>query len=295
MSYRLVKNLFGTNHKDVICDIDIPYEIYDFCFIPEFGYLLALRDNHCISYVNLEGKLTVSWMGDLNQQEYKEGKGRFARLSYPSSICYSPHTKKGFVIEDGGASIRSLNLDTVYISPLLGRAVLVNLRNNLAKVNILEAKTSCCADDHQQVFWTIDRTHKCYKFKQGEVNVILGTGRPNYSISSNVNLSALNNPKGIVVTSNKICIVDAGNHCIRALSKNKIDLIEGTPLDKNIVNSPSCLKYTKGLFYYLDKSEVKYFSLSGSDRGIIYQGEHLVAIDVDGRDLLILERDNAKT
>jgi len=293
MSYRLVKSLFGTSNKNVICKVDLPYDVNDFCFIPNFGYLLALRDNHCISRIDTDGKLTISWLGELNKEGYEDGNSHFARLSYPSSICFSLQSKKAFVIESGGASVRSFDIDTAYITSLLGTPVISRLEKGVSKLPLKDINTFCCVDQRQQIFWTIDKTNKCYKFYQGDVTNILGNGKATYSVSSDVSKSSLNKPSGIAMIGDNIYVADTENHCIRELSKKAIRLFYGTPMEVNLVNTPSYLKYVNGLFYFLDGLDVKYYSLSGLGNGILYTGNNIVAIDTDGKDLLILEREDA--
>jgi hypothetical protein len=296
ISYRLVKNSLGTNQRDILANIDLPEDISDFCFIPDFGYLFVLKNNHCISFLDLEGNFTKEWLGGFGENGYKDGSNKYARLNYPSSICYSEESKKAYLIEEGGASLRSIDLSLVYIRYLLGRDVISKLRQYISKFSLDGIYTSCCTSKFNTVYWTSDKLNRCFKFKQGEVQVILGDGRCGYSVSSDICSSRLYNPSGIFVSGKFVYVADKGNHCIRELTEGengRLRLFKGTPVETNIIDAPTHLKSYKGLFYCLDNNKVKYFSSSGNEDGVVYEGDNVVGIELQGRNLLILEKEDA--
>jgi len=294
MSYRIVKRIFGSNKQETVCDVDISHDILDFCFIPEFGYLFVLRNEHCISHLDINGNLSISWLGECGESGRRDGTGRYARMNYPSSICYMPDIKRAYVIEGGGINLRYIELDAPYLNSLLGIAVTNSLRKYVSKVSIEDVDTFCCANKYGQVFWTSDKLHRCFKYYNGDVKVVVGNGRCGYASSSNLLYSRLNHPSGVAIVGNKIYIADKGNHCIREVSKKGLTLFEGCPLDKETMN-PSYLKSHKNIFYILDGNDVRYFSPSGPSRGIIHSADNIEGIGLHERDLLILERVNAKT
>jgi len=300
MLYRIVKKIFGANESDVINEVEIPSNIHDFCFIPDLGYLFALKDNHCISLLDLEGNFTLSWLGMFNEKGCRDGTKHHARLSYPSSVCYLPQTKRAYVVEDGGANIRIIDVNTVYISKLLGKSIVDKMEKKFAKIKISEINTCCCVNKYAEVYWVVDKANYCYKYKQGNVKIILGNRRASYSVSSDISWSSLNGPSGLALANDAVYIADTGNHCIRELTKTSLSLFEGTPIETELVNSPSCLKHCKGMFYFLDGNQVKYYAPSGPSRGVLYENknenenENLTAIDVIDRNLLILEGGHAK-
>lgn len=295
MSYRIVKNLFGTSKKDTVCEIDIPYKIHDMCFIPKFGFLLALRNNHCISHVDLKGNLTTAWLGDIDKEGYKNCTGSYARLSYPSSICYSSKNNQCFVIERRGASVRVIDLNPAYIATLLGKSDIGRIEKKVSSHSALEVNTCCSSGAYMELYWSISKLNMCYRYCKGKVDVFVGSGKPGYSVCSKIGSSMINNPHGIVCINKDLYISDTDNHCIRKVSKDGISLFEGTPVEKEIVDAPTCLRHHKGVFYFLDGNDVKYYSPSGPSRGVIYSSENntIKSIELDGRDLLILEKTDA--
>jgi len=293
MSYRIVKNLFGTSTREVVSIVDIPYTISDFCFIPEFGYLLALRDNHCIAHVDINGGLTLPWVGALDEPGQEDGSREYARLSYPSSLSYVPKFRKVFVIEGGGAILRAIELDSGYIHNVIGSATINRLKKMTAKLSVADINTACYANNLQEVYWCSDRLNRCFRFRQGDVDCILGNGKQGYSVSSDFRKSTLYYPSGITVVSNAVYVSDKGNHCIRELTTKRLRLFEGTPIEKDIVDAPSKLKTYKGVFYYVDGDSIKHFSPNGPSRGSVYEGNGIVSLDMQGNNLLILEKEDA--
>lgn len=295
MSYQVIKRKFGTNKQEVLWEINVSGDISDFCFIPDFGCLLVFKDKHSIAHVDMEGNIDLSWIGTYGEQGNKDGTGRHARLSYPSSICYQSNLKKVFVVEDGGTNIRYIDIKSPYLSSLLGKAVIESLTRYTLHVDIPSINTFCCVNKYGQLFWTADKLHRCFKYYKGSANVVVGTGRCGYSTSSDVIHSKLNHPSGITMVGNKVYIADKGNHCIREISKGGICIFEGTPLNTNDMSNPSFLKNYKNIFYILDDNGVRYFSPSGPSKGVIHSGDKVEGVALDGKDLLILEETNAKT
>ena len=137
MLYSLNKISFGTSKKDVVFDVDLPYDVYDFCYLQDFGFLFVLRDNHCISRIDLKGNLTVEWIGSVDQRGFKEGSGKYACLDFPSSICYHKQSGNCFVIERGGSSIRSVEVEDRYVYTLLGTSVMKKLSTPLFPIFVI--------------------------------------------------------------------------------------------------------------------------------------------------------------
>ena len=292
MSYRLNTISFGTGKKSSIFDIDIPYDVYDFCYIKDFGYLFVLRDNHCVSRMEYNGKLTLDWIGSVNKVGLKDGIGNRALLDHPSSICFLPSKRQCFLIEKGGASVRCVNTDDGCIYQLLGSAVKTELATRMDKFNISKFRTASCVDRYGKIYWSVDEINQCYQYNNGEAGCFLVNGVYAYSVASKINRSYISKPSGIACVKDVIYIADTGNYCIREITKNVIRLVTGNPTE-NILN-PLMLKYAKGLLYFIDGHSVKYTSVSGDNIGTIYESHNIVSIDIDeNKSLMVLEKTNA--
>lgn len=296
MKYRIVRNHIGTIKKDIICEFDIPCNINDICFIPKFGFLLVLRDNHCVSHVDLNGKIELSWLGHMDEEGYKNCTGQFSRLSYPSSISYDSIRNHCFLVERGGASIRLVELNPPYITNLMSNQSIMGFESKELMDSVEGINTSCVCGSYLELYFVIDRLNACYKYSKGIIKKIAGSGERGYSIGSDLKSCMFNNPRGIefIGESKNIYILDSGNKCIRMINGNKISLIKGSPISDEFIKNPLCLKHNKGILYYIDDNCVKYYSSSESGNSVLYNGNenNIRFIEVDNKDLIVMENIN---
>jgi len=294
MSYQLIKNKFGTSNKEVISDINIQENIHDFCYIADFGYIFVLRDNHCLAHLNKEGSFVFPWIGDINKDGKRDGKGKHVRLSYPSSIAYCKGLNKCFLVERGGCGLRDINLNNNYVSSPIGTSSVKKMEALISKFDPSEIKTTACVNSMAQVYWTIDVINKGFFFNQGDVRFWIGSGKQGYSVCSRVKYFSFNRPEGLAISKNRIYLADTGNHCIREIMKDKIRLVAGDPEGKGFIKKPSCLQIRSDRLYFIDGDEVKYYSVSNGSGGVLYSSKNIISIAVDEHEnLLILEKNNA--
>jgi len=290
MPYRLNKLSFGTSKVEKIFDIDTDLNITYFLHANNFGYIFLIKDSHCIGYIDNSGKLQLPWMGDIGNCGNEDGT--IPLFMFPSSICYSKD-KTLYLLESGGSQIRKIDIDSKYVCSILGSEEKNNLNKFFPKLDsICDFETSCDIDPYGNLYWSIKSLHRCLKMSSENYAIknYVGSGKPSFGNASHLDACCLFNPEGVQCINKEVYIADSGNHCIRSVVENSINVVFGHPL-KQYLSSPSQIKFCKGLLYIKDRNIIYYYSIGDKNHGKIYESENVKFIETNlQRDLLILEK-----
>lgn len=288
MSYRLCKLSLGTSVLTPIFDINTNLIISNICHVDGYGYIFLLRDHHCLGHADYKGKITIPWMGYINEEGDREGS--LPLFKYPSSICYYPDLKSCFLFSQGGTKLNAIEIASKYCSNISLSSSFLNYFSKLPLLNKID--TSCDVDKYGNLYWVVKDLHRCFKKKREDNEVVsyIGSGRSGFSISNNLNACLLSNPYGIRCRDSIIYISDGGNHCVRNISGDIVGVTYGNPLNNKILNFPSQIRFINSIMYVIDCNEIKYFSLNDKNNGIIYTSPNIVGIENNKKELLVLER-----
>jgi hypothetical protein len=288
MSYEMCKLVIGTGKIERLFEINTDLSIGGLCHIDKFGFLFLFRDNHCIGYADDNGRVTIPWMGFLDEKGDEEGTD--PHLSFPSSICYDPNLRLCFLLEYGGIRLRSIDVFHRYCGNIFFSdpfSVYFSKSNNIGSM-----ETSCDVDRYSNLYWTVRDLHRCFKkpYVNSGVENYIGNGRSGFSISNNLNVCLFSKPSGIKCIDGSVYISDSGNHCIREVKDGVINMALGNPMNENILSVPTQLKYNNGIVYILDGQDVKYLSLNDKNNGILYTSPNIVAIEASKKGIYVLEK-----
>lgn len=288
MSYRMSKLSFGTSILTSVFDIQTDFLITGLCHIDEFGFLFLFRDHHCIGYSDYKGQFIMPWMGNIDQKGNTDGT--LPLFNYPSSICYWPSLKACYLFDSGGFKLKSIEINSKYCSNISLHGAFDKYFSRAANTDLIE--TSCDINSHGDLYWVVKDLHRCFK-KKMEDNIVhnyVGNGRSGFSVSNNLGLCSFSYPSGLKCINDSIYISDEGNHCVREINNNVVKIVVGHPLNDKILFSPSQIVYGNGIIYVLDKGNIKYLSLKDQNNGLIYSSPNIVAIEINKKDLYVLER-----
>jgi len=289
MPYRMSKLSFGSSVLDPIFDINTDLEITGLCHVDKFGFLFLFRDHHCMGYSDYKGKITLPWMGVIDQKGDKEGTCPL--FDHPSSICYWPHLKTCYLLEAGGSKLKSIEMGSKYCGKINLQDSYKRYFSKIDNVELME--TACDVNAYGDLYWVVKNLHRCFK-KKMENNMVenyIGNGHAGFSISNNLSVCLLSSPSGIKCLNNMIYISDSGNRCIREVNGGIIRLVMGNPLNEKILSFPSKIVINNSIIYVLDKYDIKYLSLNDKNNGLILSFQNIVAIESGARkDIYVLER-----
>lgn len=295
MQYSLIKIPSSNGKPETIINFENKFHITEICRIDDLGIILVSKDGHCLGLLNNKNELIFPWIGHPGQSGCLKGTGIYAKLHLPSSICYSKKYKKCYIVEDGGARIRSLELSMLYVSSLFGKVDEQKMNMCFSKTKNVDSIDTYCSMETSSggmdnIYWTVDQLHKCFKYNGDKVTELIGSGKAGYSVSNNTYGCDLNYPSGIVNDENSVYISDTGNHCIRALNKSKTSVIVGSPDKNSTLVSPYCLRLARKVLYFIDNGNVISFSFNNRALKTIYSSQRLISISSGERgDIFILE------
>jgi hypothetical protein len=274
MKFELSKIKFGTNNKTLIAKLLTESAIKDICYIDNFGFVF------------IHGKL----LGHINFSGHVNNEFIISNIDRPVSLCYSKKFYSCYILEENGKSLKYFELGLNTLIPFLGCTYKGKLLELLGKTINNDIKAHGCVDDNKNIYFMYDCLNKGLKFVDSEFKHFLGNGRASYCTSSDLISCMFNKPSGIAYYNGVFFVSDTGNHCIRKIDKNKIDIIVGTPHSQSILNSPTKINIKNKLGYFLDQDKIYYFTSSDDRSGVVYQSKNLISFDMDdNKNLYILE------
>lgn len=295
MKYFLIKIPYKSGKPENITSFESEFSACELCKADKFGFLIAFKKNHFIGLINNKNEMISPWLGFPDKAGDKNSSGINARICYPSSLCYSKKTNSCYLVHNGGTRLKKINLHMTYPSDVFGTVLCSKMDKYISKVKKIEdINTKCCVDEKEVIYWSIDNLHRCFKYKNCDVDEVAGNGRPNHFVS-NASNNPLNFPSGVVYDNDSVYICDTNNHCIKSFS-DKMLIVAGDPLkcgdeDGNdaLLISPYCIRKSRRSLYFLDNGKIKYFSLGNKAVGTIYSSNNIVSIDADDNNIYILE------
>jgi len=300
MGYSLTKKSFGTSKRSCLFTIDTDMEISNFLYVRDFGYLFICKKNHCIIFYGGNG-FDFAWIGSPNQKGFRDGIRGSNYLDFPDSICYSEQHNSFYLFESGGSRIRRIEASdsNPAIMSIFGERDGKDFARYFSKLKDKTLCESSCAIDGSSIYFSFTSLNKVVMIKDSQFSNFVGNGRSGFSTASNPSECMLSRPSGIAIGNGDIYIADSGNSCIRKYCKNGLTVVAGYPLKSGdqdgkgigcLLNHPSSLKVSDNIGYLIDGNKIKYMALSDYSVGTVFESDNMVAIDVDGRDLLILEK-----
>jgi len=288
--YSLIKKKFGTSKFDNICNIETDLAINDVVYMGKSDYLLTLPVHHCIAWLS-NNKLTLPWLGELNQVGDKNGDQDSALMNAPlrigagSAFCY--------VVEDNGKTLRTLDVANRYVSGFFGNVSKKKMHSLCGHLTSFSGSIDVVGKDVYVAYGPLNRV---LRFNGSDVFEFIGSGKGGYSVASKMEYSSLSNPTGISCDKGNIYISDTGNHCIRRFSDNILTVVAGHPLkagdvggNKALLNSPGKIRIRNDVGYFIDGNKIKSFSSSGILTA--YESDKIVSFDIDyEKNLLIVEK-----
>ena len=299
MKYILVKIPYTSGKPENVIVFENEFSACGLCSVGDFGFLIIYKNNHFLSLINKKIEVACPWLCVPNERGNRDGCGTYARLSYPSSACYSKSYSSAYVVGHGGSRIHKIDLQMVYSSSVFGIYADSEMDKYISKIrNIEDVVTQCCIGENETIYWSASNLHRCFKYENSVPLEVIGVGRPDYTVASNAKLSSVYCPSGISWSNAGVYIADSGNHCIRLL-KNDVSVVLGNPLvsgDKDgnsssaLLSNPYALRKSGEALYFIDNGKVKCYSLTSKNVGTVYCSNHTVDIDIDDRNnLFVLE------
>ena len=283
MKYLLLKKKFGTNKIEQACEVNVTLPVLDMCFCED--EILFLSGDH-IGHIDIKTKKTLfPWLGKFNN---------------PSSLCY--RGKFCFIAENSGRDIKSLELSSKYIEDgLKGVATKKQIDLYFSKVSgNKNDETSIVIAEDETLYWTSGLINRCFRYKSGTLDVLIGNGRTGYALSNAPRNSIISNPSGVATYKDFVYVCD-GNHCIRKVTDKEDCLVAGHPLsigDKDgkigisLLSQPTKIKSAQNIAYFIDCGKVKTLSFPDHVITTIAKMENVKAITTDqSNNLYALEED----
>ena len=274
MKYSLSKKSTGKSGIKDVFEFETPAPIKDFQYCGKFNFVFLSENS--LGQITLEGMVFYPW---------------FEGFVEPSSICYHPQEQNCLVVEDGGRTISTINLDVlVSVEILKGVSVKKNLLHYFRNVpRDKDTKTSVVLAGNGTICWTTNCISRCFSYRQEMLEVLVGDGRAGYSLATNAAYCHLNQPEGLAVYNGALYICDTGNSCIRRIKDGSISLVAGKPLvmgnqdgvlGVNLFNAPSKIRIVKKTAYILDKGIVRVLSFATKEVSTITGVENATEITI---------------
>ena len=149
-----------------------------------------------------------------------------------------------------------------------------------------------CNNMHMVV--SIEELNKCYIFDVNETYRVIGNGRREFSLSSDVLKSGISRPKGIVLFNNNLYISDYGNGCIRSFQNIDDDsthkLLLGHPTNTNKHIKVNKLFIINKNLYYNSGDTIYQSSINNDNQVIYYKDDKIknMSISYDGTKIITL-------
>ncbi len=296
MIYTMLKKSFGISNINSIFSFEFNYDIIDLCYVNNFGFFFLTRGKYCIGLITPSGKVIFPWIGEADKNGNLDGD--HAIFINPSSLCYFDNAL--FLIDDNGRQIRKISLSAKYVSSMIYEKETKKL-NNLFKKLSNNTVTSCDINNFGDIIWAVKDLNRVLKFRGDthEVETFIGDGRSGFSVANKPNECSIKLPTGVKYVNNFVLLCDSGNHCIRSIGNNIVNIFIGNPAvsgdsdgTKNdcLLNYPYGLKYVNNTLCFLDNQKIKQLSPTDKEVKTIRSFNNKVLIETDKKDLFILER-----
>jgi len=267
MSFKIIKQKFGTSAKTTIFELETEIKVNDFCFVGERGFVVAMDNG--VALLTPQNIFESSWVKNINN---------------PKAITFNKRTKMFYVVERCSV-VKKFNLDSLNVTEVMGRKNKEDFNKYFSKMREEDKENSIvdCSVDRGQVYVVNNNINRCLNISSSTSKVLVGDGRRGFSIASKLEACRLNKPNGVCCYDGDIYIADTGNSCVRRISKGKIKTVLGQPGKKGeLLSEPSKMVIKDGLLYFIDGNRINYSSLNTDDIGTLYKSEErIVSLDVD--------------
>lgn len=271
MKYQLLQKQFGINKIENLCNFEIDFPVQDMCLC-EDNKLLFLSGN-AIGVITCKKEIVFPWIVGLNS----------------SSSIYCDGKNTCFVAESNGAEIKKidiLNKEIESVLTSLAHKEKIKLYFSKADKNE-DGETAITLANERTLYWVSAQLNRCFKYEGTTFESVVGNGKAGYSTSNDAKSCMLNNPTGLAFHDEDLYICD-DNHCIRLANEQGIKLVAGHPNKighqdgkQSLLTSPTKIKASKWLAYFIDDGKVKSFSYSEYVVATISNLENIVAISTD--------------
>lgn len=252
MNYRLIHKKLGVKSLDVFSEFEYPHHIKDICFVKDVGFF----------YI---GNQSLFLNKDKQCQE-------IMTLDNPMSIC----SENFNIYVSYNKGIKSINCsDNYYSIDVLSSIEYKKIFGGLEKIGIKDVYI----DVYNGIIGiALTHLHKIYRYQRGSVDMIFGTGVPEYSISSKINNCSISSPQGILVYDNDTLFVsDTGNGCIRSFGEIH-RMITGHPMSNVLNPTKLLLNRRRNCLCYLSKNYLRSVNVDGTNDVLLYEGNKIKSI-----------------
>lgn len=301
MEYTLTKKSFGTSKRSTLLTLGTDLEPSSFSFVKDLGYLFVFKKNHCIGFWDGKGQVDFSWAGVPNQRGFRNGVRLSNFLDFPDSICYSKQNNSCYFFEAGGSRVRRIEFSKTDPSVIS----VFGIRDNdsfsgyFSKIADKPEGRSSCTNSGSVVYFAFSDLNRVVRVSNSKFDVFIGNGQSGFASATDLKGCVLSRPVGVAVNGSDLYIADSNNCCVRRCRDNVLSVIAGHPMETGDRDGKggecrfarlSSIRASANIGYIWDGNKVKYMSLPDYSVGTIFESDKIVDIEIDGRDLLVLEK-----
>jgi hypothetical protein len=250
MKYRLIHKKAGIKSIEVFAEFTYPEKIQDICFVKDYGFFCLGSD--CLLQVKQDGYKSI------------------LTIDNPMSICCFMDYL--YITYEKGVK-RIKYSDNFYQTEALTAKEYLLIFDKLTKVGVKQIAIDVNSDG---ILLAVPSLNKVYYLHKGDVLKEIGSGKPEFSLSSNIELCSLYSPQWSLFYNHGFLVADTGNNCIRYFGDTH-KIITGNPLDNVICPTKMLLSAKKDILYYLSKNYLRTVALSDGKDFVSYNGKNIVS------------------
>ncbi|MFA7219121.1 MAG: hypothetical protein WC119_01155 [Synergistaceae bacterium] len=290
MAYKLSKKIFGTKNFQTISQFEADSPIADCCWVDGLG--LVYSSGQILGLISPDGTDTSPWKGKCCSKKVLKGTAPVFGSLY--GLHYHPILKTIFVTEDGGRSVRAIDIDNNYTTPMINGKVKLDLERLLSK-SPFDSPSYVYAVGKNKFYLLISSIKKCFYFDGNSLEHIAGDGKCRYSIGNRATATSIGMPSGLTGYKDRIYMADSFKNVIREFKGSNLSLFWGHP-NRSDIEIPFKILVQKNILYTACRNGI-YSCIFGSEKENkepLYNSRNIVGIASDEKNsLYIVEEENA--